>query len=1110
MRIVRVGTVAAAVLAAGSAFAWEGPKRTVDPAAAPVRRTWADVKASIAASIDRTAYGYFAYSHAFNDIGPIDTSGTLTDEELRTQFAMACVLASPITVKGPVPAAVTRWLADGMLMNVNDDKVARQGHVVMERDGTFVVLKYLWGMNGAHNAVAFYNPTDEARRFAVCAGDLSLSGEVSWTDRFDTTKSGLFDGEFVLDVPAHGARLLYMSGTPTMRREYRRECAFRSPGRLTWRDVFVPKDGVYALRIVTTGTHRPAVRVNGLSVTDVKGDGTAEVRLFAPENVVDLTGEGTDDVLAIRLAVPSAPKEPEMSSWGFVEELKAPERNPAPAAGTRPGDLKAPWLTNRISRCYFSPIKRAPYFRDELTDDIDYYPDAYLERLRNEGVNGLWISSEFRELAETSFNRRDAKGLRRLEKLAKVVAKCKRHGIKVWLFGIEPKCFSPDDPLLKAHPEFAGSRVDWADYVMMCPSEPHVLQFLEEQTHDIFSHVPDLAGLLMITNGEGMMTCLSCRHVTGEEPYREYFTCERCRNRPNWQLHTDTVSAMLKGMRRVNPKAEILSWFYQAAATTNRLEWVREAARHLPEGVSLIYNFESGGLTRQAGRLHCAGDYWLSYPGPGVPFQGVAAAAKGAGTRVGAKIQTANSHECATVPYVPAPGLLYRKMKAMRAAGVSDVMMCWFFGNYPGLMNRVVGELSYSDFRETEDEYLEHLARQVWGEDAKVMGGLWRDFTDGYSSYPFSNHIQYYGPFHNGLAWPLLTRVECDRLSHTWVPGETPSGDMVCEALCDFTIDEAISLSDEMARKCSGLDANGVDLLEALSRKYAGDRERLNDLGVMKTLRALFRSGADVFRFYRLRSEAIYQSRVRGDAAAAVAAVRRMRGIVRSEKSNTAAVIPLAKADSRLGFHSEAQDYKFWPELLEWRLARLDESLADLDIVEAVVARGEGYPESALERTAPRVSVGGAPVVTTNVTFGLVRRTNGDLVVTGRAKAHLKNLVLGAFDAACVRHPTHAFVPRPDLGEKVVCFPAKTTAMDARAKMAENGEWTFEVVFRAAAWNGDDRLRPGWFALATDAMPQTLDGSWIWPESADKVRCRLLLPWLWGRNFGRIVWADPS
>ena len=50
---------------------------------------------------------------------------------------------------------------------------------------------------------------------------------------------------------------------------------------------------------------------------------------------------------------------------------------------------RRPWLKNRISRCFFSPIKRPPFQRDELLDEIDYYPEAYLARLAREGADRL-------------------------------------------------------------------------------------------------------------------------------------------------------------------------------------------------------------------------------------------------------------------------------------------------------------------------------------------------------------------------------------------------------------------------------------------------------------------------------------------------------------------------------------------------------------------------------------------------------------------------------------------------------------------------------------------------------------------------------------------------
>ena len=298
---VRFGAVAAVLLVAGSACAWEGPKLTVDPSAPRVTRTWADVKASVAHSVARTAYGYYAYSRTFNDLGPIDTSGTLTDEELKTQFAMACVLASPITVKGPAKPQVSKWLGDKMLMNVNNDKVARQGHVVAEQDGALVVVKYLWGMNNGSLAVAFYNPTDAARRISATAEELCLTGPVEWTDRFDPAVSGKSAGGLAFDVPAHGTRLVYASGKAALRRWYGGECAQSENGVRLWPCVFAPTDGDYTLVFRADGESPYRVKVNGLDLGEFHGGSRVRVRLWRAENSVRIAGPGAGTIRGMEL-----------------------------------------------------------------------------------------------------------------------------------------------------------------------------------------------------------------------------------------------------------------------------------------------------------------------------------------------------------------------------------------------------------------------------------------------------------------------------------------------------------------------------------------------------------------------------------------------------------------------------------------------------------------------------------------------------------------------------------------------------------------------------------------------------------------------------------------
>lgn len=199
------------------------------------------------------------------------------------------------------------------------------------------------------------------------------------------------------------------------------------------------------------------------------------------------------------------PPAPGIADWTFREELARPEALPpvpmngvrfvrAPVAGresyridvdgegkvtitaeddeglrraryhyqnrVRAGDLapcvRRPWVRNRIARCFFGPIKRPPLNHDELMDDVDYYPEPYLDRLAHEGINGLWITAEWRDLAETSFTARSPDAPRRLAKLRRTIERCRAFGIRTWIFCIEPRLCRPDDPLLREHPEFFG------------------------------------------------------------------------------------------------------------------------------------------------------------------------------------------------------------------------------------------------------------------------------------------------------------------------------------------------------------------------------------------------------------------------------------------------------------------------------------------------------------------------------------------------------------------------------------------------------------------------------------------------------------------------------
>ena len=114
------------------------------------------------------------------------------------------------------------------------------------------------------------------------------------------------------------------------------------------------------------------------------------------------------------------------------------------------------WLKNRISRCFFGPIKRPPFFRDELMDDIDYYPEEYLSELAREGVNGLWLTVEFHDLCSTTYIKEDPNAQKRLAKLRDTVKRCLRYGIKTWIFCIEPVSWNSRHPLPEGAEDLGG------------------------------------------------------------------------------------------------------------------------------------------------------------------------------------------------------------------------------------------------------------------------------------------------------------------------------------------------------------------------------------------------------------------------------------------------------------------------------------------------------------------------------------------------------------------------------------------------------------------------------------------------------------------------------
>ncbi len=587
-----------------------------------------------------------------------------------------------------------------------------------------------------------------------------------------------------------------------------------------------------------------------------------------------------------------------------------------------------PRMKTRITRCFFSPINRPPKYGDELSDGIDYYPEEYLNRLMHDGVNGVWIYTRFSDLVPSSYLSEYGKGREaRLEKLRAVCRKCARYGIRPYIFAIEPTSLTSEQM------ERLGDEVDGGEAYNknrhFCVNSEKGRAFVAEAGKRLFESCPDLGGFISITYGERPTSCVSAYGEIPDIGLHTKMTCPRCRDLSPGQALANVVSVLCEGIHMANPNADVISWTYGHRMWTH--DAVREYVRLSPDGAVLMQNFEEMGYASQLGKMRQGVDYWLSYAGPSRLFRATAEEAQRCGKTMFMKTQVCSSHEVATVPYVPVPGLLFDKYREAYKLGVTGVMQCWYFGNYPSMMSRAALELAFlSDFSDKRS-FLEHLAGIYWGESRRaVIADAWEAFEDGYKNYPLNIMFSYYGPMHDGPVWELALKPKNFSLPRTWQTLDPTDGDRIHECLMTgHTLDEAITLCTAMSEKWE----KGLEIMRSVVAESENEREQVR---VAEALGILFASGTDILKFYRLRDLLGYGE---GDLKEILAEMRRVveREIVRSLKLSE-----LCEADKRLGYHSEGEGYKFFPKKLMHRADMLRKLLeTEFPEVEARIKNGQ-------------------------------------------------------------------------------------------------------------------------------------------------------------------------
>ena len=576
---------------------------------------------------------------------------------------------------------------------------------------------------------------------------------------------------------------------------------------------------------------------------------------------------------------------------------------------------EVPAIPRRITRCFFAPNTRPPLKLDELLDDYDYYPDAYLDRIMHDRLNGVWLTIYLNDMPCSFFPERGKEAPRILGKLQKVVDKCARYGIKCYLYMAEPRVFNDHSwksgtlEDLALHPELGGHKNSETS-VNFCTSAPAGQQYLRETLGHIFSTVHGLGGVINIMCMESAMPCALWKlydHV-------QHCNCPLCKDRTAPELFSEIASIMVDTIKKYEPSADFFGWFYSAGHLAGEPEHEirKEIAKAWPDNAFMIHNLETGGHNPQLGKDHLVQDYSLSYAGPSEYFFELAENRPS----FAAKIQTGNSHEDATVPYLPVPGILYERYKNLRKIDCCAVMQCWYFGCAPGIMNRAAGRLSFDPFPATEDEFLLELAKPLWGETAPLAAEAWKLLGNGYRYFPENLAFKWFGPMHGCIATPWYLYPADLPIAPSYTQAfPKNSGDRFGEYFgYEHTLDEICKLTKLME----------IPMLESvkLIRKAAKTPDQIIEAQLVEAIAIQTSSMRRMFDFYKAREEMIY---LRKDHKAL------MHKLIAEELKDTLRMAELCEQDSRLGYHAEVESFLFFPEKLHVKAKLLQECDAEID-----------------------------------------------------------------------------------------------------------------------------------------------------------------------------------
>lgn len=544
--------------------------------------------------------------------------------------------------------------------------------------------------------------------------------------------------------------------------------------------------------------------------------------------------------------------------FSFVSRLSQPSGRSRRTASAIPTGQSI-----RMGYSYFA------LYGDPLIDaKLDPYPDGYLARLAESGVNAVWLHSVLARLTPLAWSP-DREIAQRRDSLRQLVARAGRHGIRVFLYLNEPRSLPVNSAVFDRTPELKGVRE--GEFAAVCTSGDAVREGIRKGIAELCREVPGLGGFFSITGSENLSHCWSHGHGEG---------CPRCSKRRPAEVVAEVNAMFHAGIRDAGGAQRLIAWDWGWSDA-----WAEEVIERLPSGVELMSVSEWALPIERGGVKSEIGEYCLSAVGPGPRAKRHWAAARARGLSVVAKMQVGTTWEMAAVPYLPAVDNVCRHVAGVKALGVESIMLGWTLGGHPSPNIDAVAEILGGGT-------LESLALRRHGEPATAaVTRFWREVSAAFSQFPYHGGTVYSAPLQVGPSNPLW--AEPTRYSASMVG--IPYDDLASWR----SIYPAAVFADQLEQVAVGMESAVRHLREAISHPSP---LVLEEIRFTEVAAIHFASVANQSRFLIARAA--------GNAAV-------MRRHVSAEASLAVRLHALQSSDSRIGFEASNQYFYVPLDLVE-------------------------------------------------------------------------------------------------------------------------------------------------------------------------------------------------